>query len=189
MDWYCKGCNFRVYGSKKYCNKCFLDRSGNVVPVSRRDWKCKGCGFLLFASKNKCFKCGLDRYGNKVETINTSALSGYVGNNTRQADWNCPGCGFLIFGSKKKCFKCDMDRDGNALNKKGNIIKDDDDSLTDDQTCIICLTQPRNTIFLHEGKGDAHQLCCYACASQVFKGNKKCPMCRQNIQQIIKVYS
>ena len=175
MDWYCKGCNFRVYGSKKYCNKCYLDRNGRIVPSSKRDWKCKGCGFLLFASKDKCSKCNIDRHGNKIQT-------------KRDGDWNCPGCGFLLFATKKKCYKCNMDRDGNPLDKKGNIIKDDD-SVTDDKLCIICYTQPKNTIFLHEGKGDAHQLCCYACASQIFNsGNKKCPLCHQKVQQIIKVY-
>ena len=69
-DWYCKGCNFRIFASKSKCFKCNLDRYGNKVgknkPTHPGDWRCSGCNFLLFASKKKCYKCNIDRHGNVV---------------------------------------------------------------------------------------------------------------------------
>lgn len=184
-DWYCKGCNFKMFSHRKFCRKCNLDKNGNKVDSKGNkitgnnsgntstnysgDWYCKGCGFKLFANKTHCYKCRLDRNGNPLP-----------GSQNRAGDWKCNGCGFLIYSSKDRCTKCNMDKNGNPL--------DDDTKIADDNLCSICFSQPKNTIFMHEEGNDAHQSCCYACAHQIFTTTKKCPMCMKKVKQVIKIY-
>jgi len=185
-DWTCKGCGFRLYGSKTKCFKCNLDRNGKSV-LRSGDWKCKGCDFLLYANKTHCRKCNLDRNGNSI---------------LRLGDWICHGCKFKIYGSKKKCSKCNMDKNGNIIlpsssNKgttnKGTTNENTTNKNTDsseNKLCTVCWVQQKNTILIHENGKDAHQCCCYVCANKIFRdGNKKCPICNQMIKQIIKVYN
>jgi hypothetical protein len=131
------------------------------------EWNCKGCGFLIFRSKDKCNKCNLGRNGNKV--IPTR----------RVGDWICKGCNNLIFAKKNKCFKCNIDKLGN-IGIDGNIAKDDNE-------CIICYDNPKNTMFIHGL--NAHQICCFNCATKISKTSNKCPLCQQTITQIIRVYT
>jgi E3 ubiquitin-protein ligase Mdm2 len=84
-----------------------------------------------------------------------------------------------VHGSKDKCIKCNMDRDGNSL---------DTSDIEDDNLCVICLTQPKNTLFLHAKSNDGHQSCCYECAHKIFTTSKKCPICRQTIKNIYKIF-
>jgi hypothetical protein len=165
-DWNCKGCNFLIYGSKDRCFKCNLDRNGDKVVQKRAgDWNCKGCGFLLYASKASCFKCKLNRKGDKVVQ-------------KRAGDWNCKGCGFLLYASKTSCFKCNLDKEGRSVK--------DFDNMKDDDLCIVCFSNPKNSVFIH---GDeAHQSCCYACANQIKNKDNKCPLCRKTIDSVIKVF-
>lgn len=134
------------------------------------DWYCKGCNFLLFANKKFCRKCKLDKNGNPCKVLQKK----------RPNDWHCKGCGFLIYESKNKCIKCNMDKEGNTL--------DDETKIKNGDLCTICCSQPKNTIFMHKNNNDAHQMCCYACASHIFTTTKKCPMCMQEIDKIIKIY-
>ena len=174
-DWKCKGCGFIIYGSKKKCLKCNLDRYGKSV-LHNGDWRCKGCNFLLYANKTHCFKCNLDRNGNSV---------------LRPGDWICHGCKFKIYGSKKKCSKCNMDKNGNVIlppSTNNNAINTS--SYDENKMCAVCWEQPKNTILIHENGKNAHQCCCYVCANKIFHdGNKKCPICNQMIKQIIQVYN
>ncbi|XP_074544774.1 mitochondrial ubiquitin ligase activator of nfkb 1-A [Halichoeres trimaculatus] len=49
-------------------------------------------------------------------------------------------------------------------------------------TCVICLTQPRNCILLNCG----HVCCCYSCYQML--PHRKCPMCRQRISRVVPLY-
>ena len=68
-----------------------------------------------------------------------------------------------------------MDKEGNLLNEYNG-----------DDNCIICMSQKRNTVFVHGT--DAHQICCYSCAIKVYNNDKKCPTCRKTIDSYAKVY-
>ena len=96
-------------------------------------------------------------------------------------NWNCKGCNFRIYGHKTECIKCNLDRHGNLID-----VSDKVDEVDDDKLCIICMMQPKNSIFLHGT--DAHNSCCYACASKIMDTTKNCPICRQKIEKIIKIY-
>lgn len=167
-DWTCKRCNQTIFAKKNICYKCNLDRAGNTTVRRTGDWICTGCNKLIFSSKDKCFKCNVDRNGN------TTLKRG------REGDWTCKGCNHLIFASKDKCTKCNIDRDGNMIDMSDNI--------NDEKLCIICTSQPKNAIIVHKDSDDGHQVCCYGCANKIFLTTNNCPVCRQEIQQIIKVY-
>lgn len=49
-------------------------------------------------------------------------------------------------------------------------------------TCVICLTQPRNCILLNCG----HVCCCYSCYQAL--PQRKCPICRQSIMRVVPLY-
>ena len=50
--------------------------------------------------------------------------------------------------------------------------------------CVICMDKPPNAVFISCG----HCSCCFECAQDVAKRQKLCPMCRQRIQKVQKVY-
>ena len=53
------------------------------------------------------------------------------------------------------------------------------------QLCSICYLRPQNANFVH-GK-TAHQLSCYQCARKVWKIQPKCPICRRQVDRIVKI--
>ena len=134
----CKGCNFRIFGSKNKCFKCNLDRNGlpinhsrnnqqnnnmNCNPVkniNNNDWNCKGCDFRIFGSKDKCFKCNLDRNGLAINNINDQQNNNNICTNCNKNIINssfmhlneshsiyCMECANDLFSSNGKCPECD----------------------------------------------------------------------------------
>jgi len=55
--------------------------------------------------------------------------------------------------------------------------------------CIICQEKTINSTFVHGNSG--HSLCCYPCAQNIFnqKEDPQCPICRQNLDQVILNYT
>jgi hypothetical protein len=61
----------------------------------------------------------------------------------------------------------------------------DDDK--DDDLCLICMDQPKNASLIH---GDsAHIICCIDCAKMIMKNKASCPVCRKDIQLVVKNYN
>ena len=56
-----------------------------------------------------------------------------------------------------------------------------------DRTCLVCMTTPTDTMFLH---GDtAHYSACYACSQRIVNSSRAtCPVCRQPIEKLVRVY-
>ena len=50
--------------------------------------------------------------------------------------------------------------------------------------CVVCREWPRDASIVHEGTG--HQVCCFTCANKLKSTKRKCPVCRQKIQMVIK---
>ena len=53
------------------------------------------------------------------------------------------------------------------------------------QLCSICYQRPKNACFIH-GK-TAHQMSCYQCARKLWKIQSRCPICRRQIDRIVKI--
>ena len=56
----------------------------------------------------------------------------------------------------------------------------------EDKNCVICLTNPKDSVFYPCG----HQCICHGC-SEKFKREARhqvCPLCRNRVKDIIKVY-
>jgi hypothetical protein len=57
--------------------------------------------------------------------------------------------------------------------------------MGDEQLCVICLKNRRNAAFVPCG----HLVCCCNCAKRdELKDGPSCPMCRQDIQYVLRVY-
>ena len=51
----------------------------------------------------------------------------------------------------------------------------------DSKECLVCLTDPKDTL----ARPCKHVTLCHACAKVVMMGDRKCPLCRQTINDII----
>ena len=49
------------------------------------------------------------------------------------------------------------------------------DADSDQNTCIVCLEQPANAVLLECG----HAGICGTCASLLWEGGRRCPLCRE----------
>lgn len=160
-DWICKGCNFKIYGSKKACKKCKLDRNGKNVGTANvkkaGDWHCD-CGTLNFASRNACFKCGKQQEPTETR---------------KPGDWKCPHCAKWMFASRNECMHC-------------KLSKDDAEAVYEANACIVCCEKQIDSAFVH---GDsAHKVCCYDCAMEVKNTNGNCPSCRAPGIAVVKLF-
>ena len=61
--------------------------------------------------------------------------------------------------------------------------RDDNRNITQDDTCVICLTNPREVITLECG----HIAMCSDCA-QALPSPNTCPVCRESIERFLPVY-
>lgn len=83
-----------------------------------------------------------------------------------KGDWFCNACDDYQFSKNKECRTCRC--------KKNDKINTD--------MCVICLDAPRNCVIIHGDNG--HNITCITCASKL----KKCPICRQRIENVIKMF-
>lgn len=58
---------------------------------------------------------------------------------------------------------------------------------TDAETCIVCMQARREVLFLHDDR-TGHQVCCRGCADKWQEQGPRCPMCRKDIIQMVRVY-
>lgn len=55
------------------------------------------------------------------------------------------------------------------------------------ELCIMCNTNPKNSIFLHGNI--AHMCSCYKCAMRTWGTNKRCPVCNCKVRNVVKVFT
>lgn len=53
-------------------------------------------------------------------------------------------------------------------------------------TCMTCLTEPKNGVFVHSKF--LHLCCCYKCAVKIWNKNKKCPICNCAVKNVMKLF-
>ena len=59
----------------------------------------------------------------------------------------------------------------------------------EDSLCIVCQEQAADAGLLHNGT--LHRVCCMSCAAQIQRAGRRdsaCPVCRQRIEQVVRVY-
>lgn len=75
----------------------------------------------------------------------------------------------------------------NASKKmKTTIAENLDDNDPSNGMCIICLTQPKNSAFVHNRF--LHVCCCYRCAVKVWNKRKRCPVCNSQAKNVLKMF-
>ena len=52
--------------------------------------------------------------------------------------------------------------------------------------CQLCFNGPKDAVLVHGKSG--HQMCCYSCAKRLRRYGKPCPICRRQIQRVIRNY-
>lgn len=57
-------------------------------------------------------------------------------------------------------------------------------SIGNSDTCMTCMTNPKNGIFVHGRVG--HICCCYKCALKVWAQAKRCPLCNCKVNNVLK---
>lgn len=66
-----------------------------------------------------------------------------------------------------------------------NILESNSTDNSDSNTiCICCMKNQRETTFNPCG----HVCCCMLCSIKIFQRDKKCPLCRKDCQNFIKLY-
>lgn len=126
------------------------------------DWLCRTCHYRNFRRQTSCRQCAR---GSRNTLPNTSQNNSIK---VRGDDWFCPNCKAHQFARNTECRDC-------------KTPKPNEDAV-DQQKCIICCTNQRNSSLTHGNT--AHIVTCYDCGVKL----KNCPVCRQNVTKVIKVY-
>lgn len=153
-------------------------------PYLKNYWNCVFCNYHNKNTRNRCFRC---------QTIKQTRNLG---------DWNCLMCDRILSVNLDRCLQCNITRDGvpipeyssnssnsNNLNEEEitveqtELAEPTESSDPSSQLCTICLTNQKNSIFLHGST--AHQGACYECATRC---NNVCPLCRQRVDRVVKLY-
>lgn len=144
-------------------------------PYLQNYWNCVSCNYHNKNTREVCFRC---------QTVKQTRNPG---------DWNCLMCDRILSVNLDRCLQCNMTRDGVSIpeydNNSSNLNEEEittEPTMSSDpssQLCIICLTNQKNSIFLHGST--AHQGACYECATRC---NNVCPLCRQRIDRVVKLY-
>lgn len=66
-----------------------------------------------------------------------------------------------------------------------NAAEDESGNVPDGELCVVCLMRRRRSAFIPCG----HHVCCSRCAQLVERdSNPKCPVCRQNVRNSVRIY-
>ena len=133
------------------------------------DWWCDTCNEWKFKSKTQC------RCGKQQQTCSKRYEPAAIEH--RNGDWKCAFCRSHQYAFRKFCRCCGHAKFGdvNEEPKHGPI-----------KLCIGCQSLVPNCVFLHEQS--CHMIMCFTCAFRWNKDHSWCPMCRQPIEKIIKLF-
>ncbi len=210
-QWRCTSCGVRNPISRRECKKsgCTQWRPKSAMPRRRctwrscepstcpweGDWRC--CGQMQFASRHSCRRCGKEkpaavaaaaakvpRNGKRarIEQVHGGGGGGVLESVSkalitfRKGDWLCDKCKDHQFAKNAFCRQCGQSRPA----------REDDDGNDIDDPCAICFSSIKNAGFLHEM--NVHVLSCKECADKLVAAGGKCPMCRKEIEAVLKVF-
>lgn len=151
----------------------FFDRRSD----NSGDWHCHICHYRNFRKNGRCRQCRALRHGVTgpanasigAQVIVKEAPSSIK---VRGDDWFCSNCKAHQFARNTECRDC-------------KTPKPNEENI-DQQKCVICCTNQRNSSLNHGNT--AHVVTCYECGLNLKSKLGKCPVCRQIIQNVIKLY-
>ncbi len=62
---------------------------------------------------------------------------------------------------------------------------DDVEAIDQDQSCVICMTNKRQIASTSCG----HLCCCIGCSRQLYQRNDRCPQCRGDWKNLIRIFT
>jgi len=179
----CTQCDFDL------CDQCLnvknsfsINSYGNVFTLISHPYHTHP---LQYINLNKSWECKGENYG------------GCQYREGEKLCFRCDRCDFNLCWScieyieKRKYLqtKLEMPNDTNT-NTDTNMNTDTDiNTDTDDKTCVICLDRPRTSILIHIRTGAGHNICCEECANELVKKKQPCPICRESIDHVVKLFS
>lgn len=78
-------------------------------------------------------------------------------------------------------------RESSAANDGSSEIdtEEETEDVPEGELCVICLMRRRRSAFVPCG----HRVCCHYCAISVAReGTPRCPVCRQEIRNSLRIY-
>ncbi|KAL5274903.1 hypothetical protein ACFFRR_001124 [Megaselia abdita] len=86
------------------------------------------------------------------------------------------------------CIETTVDDSPNQLPiiKRKSTLSNDSSSSSSG-SCIFCLTEPKNAVFVHSKF--VHLCSCYKCAVKIFNKNKRCPICNCSVKTVLQVFA
>ena len=99
----------------------------------------------------------------------------------------------LLFRLCSKCYGKRKEWIWREKSGKTKLRKGSKKKKTDENTmmgnvgdCLGGCEKHKNTAFLH--RNTAHLVGCYSCAKKMYSTSPMCPLCKQNIERIIKIF-
>ncbi len=91
---------------------------------------------------------------------------------------------YLTYGVKQKNVETDEYRPKPVSHIAEESSENQQSATSLNLTCAICLESPRNAIFTPCN----HLVSCYDCSKRLHACDKECPICRQKINEVIRIY-
>jgi hypothetical protein len=147
------------------------------------DWSCPNCNELCFSSRSECKKCKACKpmFINKstMDSLKSLRMAPEPPILARIGDWKCLKCNMVLYATKIVC-KCGEERPGLRRNHPSG-----DDEVTTESPCVICLTNKKVIASINCG----HNCLCISCSKCIYNlTSPKCPICRGNWTNLIKIY-
>lgn len=178
-DWKCS-CGEVNFKKRNGCRKCGKSKNGTG---RSGDWNCS-CGELNFSSRSKCRKCDNSKPSNLGNSLPYQQPKAEM----KFGDWICPNnaCNEHNFKVRDICRKCNTPKSSNNSNNNPNDNSNNpNDNLNNtDNTCVVCLDQPKTHAIIKCG----HLCYCGICGFNL----DKCPICREKYNpdtDMIKIYN
>lgn len=177
-DWNCPKCGFVIFASKRQCLKC---------KVYKNDWKCDGCGSFNKQRNTDCFRCKLVR-----QRLNTNEIAEVLGGpvqqilprqqvvqqppNNNAAAAAPPQFDILYYQAARPPPPPVVEEVAAPPPPRSE--------LNPQKECCVCMDAEKDAFFLPCG----HNCVCHSCASVQQATLGKCPVCRQQIQSIGRLF-
>ncbi|XP_070601553.1 protein Mdm4 isoform X2 [Erythrolamprus reginae] len=194
----------------------FSDDTDTDVPSEQDSWQCIKCKKFNSPIKRYCFRCWALRKDwfsdcpKLIQSLSTSNIATMHGREDPKGI-DVPDCRRTISAPvvrpKDLCSsvatpilssKSSMDSLDLALaceNKETSLrfvkctekeVQPLENSKELLKPCLVCLKRPRNGNIIH-GR-TAHLVTCFSCAKRLKKGRSLCPVCKKQIQKVIKTF-
>ena len=93
-------------------------------------------------------------------------------------------CGYQNFPDNQNCRRCGKEFLENTHPKptppRRRMVK------KKEIECVVCLSQTATHILIHGTS--AHQGFCEGCAETLYHNNEVCPLCREDIEEMVRLY-